>query len=54
VTTDLRRIVECLHSANYTDAEIVQYLEHFFALTADEAIGAVRDAAGNDSPATSA
>jgi hypothetical protein len=47
VTTDFRRIVECLHSAHYTDGEIVDYLEHFFGVTAAEAIGAVNDAAGN-------
>jgi hypothetical protein len=47
VNSDLRRIVECLHSAHYTDGEIVDYLEHFFGLTADEAHGAVLDAAGN-------
>ena len=46
VTTDFRKIVECLHSAHYTDGEIVDYLEHFFGLTADEAISAVDSAAG--------
>ena len=46
VTTDFRKIVECLHSAHYTDGEIVDYLEHFFGLTPDEAIGAVDSAAG--------
>ena len=46
VTTDYRKIVDCLHSAHYTDAEIIDYLEHFFGLAADEAIGAVRGAGG--------
>ena len=46
VRTDFRKIVECLHSAHYTDGEIIDYLEHFFGLTSDEAMGAVRNAAG--------
>ena len=47
VMTDFRKIVECLHSAHYTDGEIIDYLEHSFGLTADEAIRAVIDASGN-------
>ena len=48
VMTDFRKIVECLHSAHYTDGEIIDYLEHFFGLTADEAIGAVHAASGGN------
>jgi hypothetical protein len=48
VTTDFRKIVECLHYAHYTDGEIIDYLEHFFGLTSDEAIGAVQGAGGGD------
>lgn len=44
--TDRRAIVECLLSARYTEAEIIDYLKGPLGLSDAEAIAAVRDATG--------
>jgi hypothetical protein len=46
VQTDRRAIVECLLSARYSEAEIIDYLKGPLGLSEDEAVNAVRDATG--------
>jgi hypothetical protein len=45
--TDRRAIVECLLSARYSEAEIIDYLKGPMGLSEDEAIAAVHDATGS-------
>ena len=44
--TDRRAIVECLLSARYSEAEIIDYLKGPLGLSEDDAVNAVRDATG--------
>jgi hypothetical protein len=46
VQTDRRAIVECLLSARYSEAEIIDYLKGPLGLSEDEAVNAVCDATG--------
>jgi hypothetical protein len=46
VQTDRRAIVECLLSARYSEAEIIDYLKGPLGLSEDEAVNAMRDATG--------
>jgi hypothetical protein len=43
VDTDRREIVECLLTANYSEAEIIDYLKGPLGLTDDEAVRVVHE-----------
>jgi hypothetical protein len=53
VHTNIRAVVECLLTASYSEREIVDYLESAYGLTAQEALIAVRDAAGGHASSAS-
>ena len=44
--TNLRPIVECLLTADYSEGEIIDYLQGPLGVPEDEAVLAVREAAG--------
>jgi hypothetical protein len=46
VSSDLRPIVECLLTAHYSEGEIIEYLLGPLGIPEDQAVLAVRDAAG--------
>jgi hypothetical protein len=47
VNADLRTIVECLLTAHYSEAEILDYLSGPLGYSEDDALLALRDVAGS-------